>query len=309
MNQLHKFSSMSKWSVIFKDGRKIIIETKKTPEELRKRHEKVMSILETAKRTGRWWKAWQREEVVKSLEKDGILDIVIKAIKGLRRIYTEDWFKKDENERHPMWPILINPALTDNPVRDNPLNLFEFITLGYSAEVLGDQIDPNLLEDLRRRENFYSRAFELRVKAFLKSLNPPAILEEELIDRVHKVPDARWIKYDFEIKYLEKSEFDRRFRIAQERIEKKLREIFSSSGFAGWVTYNIELGSVRSIKEFEDRVNLVIDLLASLKGQIQAEEEEGSISLSKDNIQIEIHFIQGDFNSIAGFIGVKDPFH
>ncbi len=304
---------MEKWSVTLRDGRKITVEIKKTPskklEELRRRHEKTRFLIETAKSTGKWWEAWQREEIIKSLEEERILDIVKKAIEGLKKIYTPDWFKKAENESHPMWHTLIYPALTDNPIENNPLVLLEFITLGYSAEVLGE-LDPNLVEDLRRKENFYSRAFELRIKAFLKSLDPPAILEEELIDRVHKVPDARWIHYDFEIKSLEESEFDKRVGMAQEKIREELKKIFDSIGFVGHIVYDIKIGTIRSSKELEDRVNLIINLIHSLKNQIldSVKEEKECIRINKNEIQIEIHFIKSNHSSILGSLCITDPF-
>lgn len=298
-------------SVEFKDGMKVTTRRGKISEEekkeSKKNREKAKKIFDEVTISGEWWRIWNRKEVKENLNKNGFLDVVEEAIEELKDVFTSDWFRDEKNRGHPMYYIL-RSALSGNPIEDSLPALLELVTIGNALDIVGKS-DRNLIEDLRGKRNFYSRAFELRIKAFLKSLDPPAILEDEFINRAEKVPDAKWNNYDFEIKHLDESSFDIEFRTLQEMINKELKEFFSSLGFTGDITYNAELKSITSTEGLKEIKDIFRTLLTSSKEKLKGllENGENKIDLGNEYINIEIHFVQGQNWGVSGFVKTPDP--
>lgn len=333
-------------------ARKRVTQRKMTPEEIEE-GEKYEKLLRRVESTGKWWELWDRKEAKEFFAELKCEKNVENAIKELKKIFTDKWFKsylfiidaalerdlnkgiipkevgniftnkkiplskkaavkgkdnnwlitdgekcymvRKENENlkvylheHPIKPWLYNPSFTPS--------IAGLISLGTAINILGGakKLKKEKRESLKSVQNFEQIAYEIIVKAFLKTIykNSTVTFPDEL-PPYYKGPDVKVDNVTFEIKTLDSSNK------YQNSINEELKELTDTlkekfKGYEGLVSCGINFGQPIELNEVIKTIETAKMLIDSL--EVKSEEKA---TITKDGINVNINLVPSNKKSFS----------
>ncbi|MEM1813953.1 MAG: hypothetical protein QXE04_01545 [Thermoplasmatales archaeon] len=273
-------------------GKITITMRKMAPEELeesRKESQAEQELISKTEESGEWWRLWERKEIEEYFSHMGCRETVRIAVKELKKVFTAEWFRLQSNG-HSLRPPLTMP---------NGLHSLGYVVpLGSAINILGSKaLTANIINDLRSKENFYHRAYELEVLAFLKIVErSPILLEHELpLPKDAKKPDAKVGEVYVEIKDLS---FSKREISAYEMLKEITNFLWKKfKDYKGCVAYVIDLGGPKSLEELDEAIKITKCLIDSIDVK-----ESGAKILSRNNIKVKLKLIERNIKGCFGTI-------
>lgn len=345
-------------------ARKSVTQRKMTPEEIEE-GEKYKKLLRRVESTGKWWELWDRKEAKEFFVELKCEKNVKNAIKELKKIFTDEWFKsylfiidaalerdlnkgiiskelenifadkkipvskkaavkgkdnnwlitdrekcymvRKENENlkvylheHPIKPWLYNPTFAPS--------IAGLIPLGTAITILdgAEKLTKRTRRGLKDAQNFKQTAYEMIVKAFLKTTynNSTVTFPDEKTP--YKGPDVKVDNVTFEIKTLDSSNK------YQNSINEELKELTDTlkekfKGYKGLVSCGINFGQPIELNEVIKTLNTAKELNEVIKSIKTAKmlidsldvKSEEKVTITKDGINVNINLVPSNKKSFS----------
>lgn len=261
-------------------ARKSVTQRKMTPEEIDK-GQKYENLLRRVESTGKWWELWEQKESKEFFAKLKCEENVENAIKELKKIFTDEWFKSYLHE-HPIKPWLYNPTFVPS--------IAGIIPLGTAITILGgaEKLKKQKRKGLEDAQNFKQTAYEIIVEAFLTTT-----YKNSIITFPDKGPDVKVDNVTFEIKTLNSSN---KYQNSINKELKELTEVLKEKfkGYKGLVSCGINFGQLIELNEVIKTIETAKMLIDSL--EVKSKEKA---TITKDGVNVNINLVPSNKKSFS----------
>jgi len=249
-----------------------------TPEEIDK-GQKYENLLRRVESTGKWWELWEQKESKEFFAKLKCEENVENAIKELKKIFTDEWFKSYLHE-HPIKPC--NPTFVPS--------IAGIIPLGTAITILGgaEKLKKQKRKGLEDAQNFKQTAYEIIVEAFLTTT-----YKNSIITFPDKGPDVKVDNVTFEIKTLNSSN---KYQNSINKELKELTEVLKEKfkGYKGLVSCGINFGQPIELNEVIKTIETAKMLIDSL--EVKSKEKA---TITKDGVNVNINLVPSNKKSFS----------